>query len=113
MSRNKNPGEPPPDMRRPVLLRGKWTPAAAVIGEDVTPRTRSPEEPKEITESLWNRIAEIRALGEEDRSYDVRAAIILTLQTAGFTEGELIERGILTAEPIFPPNPSALKGARR
>ena len=111
MSRKHNPGEPPPEMRRPILIRGRWTPAAAVIGEDVTPRTRSPEEPKEITDSLWHRIAEIRALGEEDRSYDVRAAIILTLQTAGFTEDELIARGIIAPPPA--PNPSALKGARR
>jgi hypothetical protein len=67
--------------------------------------------PREIPDTMWDRIAEVRGLAATDDSYNVREALLSIGQRFDFTESEMIVRGLIAAPRR--PDPNALKGGRR
>jgi len=67
--------------------------------------------PQEIPPAMWERIARYRLHAQTEEHFATVNAIRTIGQLFGFTESELVARGILEEPPA--PNPTALKGARR
>jgi len=67
--------------------------------------------PREIPDRMWDAIAQVREIARTDPHYNARSRLLLVGTENGFSEEELIDRGIIAPSPK--PNPSALKGARR
>jgi hypothetical protein len=67
--------------------------------------------PASIPRAMWDRIADAMRADTAHEFHSLNDALTTIAENFGVTKSELIARGIIA--PLTPPDPSALKGARR